>query len=225
MMKTSGQIAGFLALLFCFASTAPAANGAADGSIKLSLVKIYNVESSADYDLAWNMLSPREYTGSGSIIEGKRILTNAHVVSDSTYLEVRPYGAAASYRATIAAVSHEADLAILTVDDESFWRGRPALRLGELPEVLQEVNVYGFPAGGDSLSLTKGVISRVEVNYYAHSGIDMLLVQIDAAVNSGNSGGPAIIGGRIAGVVSQRYDHLQNVNPRPTRRWMKTAGL
>jgi hypothetical protein len=69
----------------------------------------------------------------------------------------------------IIAVSHEADLALLTVEDEGFWEGRNALPIGRLPEVLEEVNVYGFPSGGDSLSLSKGIVSRIEVNNYAHS--------------------------------------------------------
>lgn len=40
--------------------------------------------------------------------------------------------------------------------------------------------------------MTAGVVSRVDVHEYAHSGFSLLCVQIDAALNSGNSGGPAL---------------------------------
>ena len=48
--------------------------------------------------------------------------------------------------------------------------------------------------GGENLSVTKGVVSRVCLSTYSHSLEDLLKIQIDAAINSGNSGGPAIQG-------------------------------
>ena len=51
------------------------------------------------------------------------------------------------------------------------------------------MGVIGYPMGGDSLSITAGVVSRVELNTYT-SGRDLLIIQIDAAINPGNSGGP-----------------------------------
>ena len=50
--------------------------------------------------------------------------------------------------------------------------------------------------GGDNLSVTKGVVSRVCMQDYDHSLEYLLTIQIDAAINSGNSGGP-VIQGRI----------------------------
>lgn len=55
-------------------------------------------------------------------------------------------------------------------------------------------------AGGDSISVTKGVVSRVEPKIYSHSSTMLLAIQIDAAINSGNSGGPVIMGNKVAGV-------------------------
>lgn len=53
----------------------------------------------------------------------------------------------------------------------------------------QEVTAYGFPTGGDSLSVTKGIVSRIEYQTYAHSDLMFKAIQIDAAINAGNSGG------------------------------------
>ena len=169
--------------------------------IRESMVKIYSVQNSPDYNNPWNMMGPVASSGSGCVIKGHRILTNAHVISDQTFIQVRLHGKSKKYEATVVAVSHEADLALLTVADKEFFEGAAALKFGSLPEIQQEAVVYGFPEGGDTLSITKGVISRTEHIYYAHSLIELLATQLDAAVNPGNSGGPVMIDGRIVGVV------------------------
>jgi S1-C subfamily serine protease len=48
-----------------------------------------------------------------------------------------------------------------------------------------------YPIGGDTMSVTSGVVSRIEVTSYVHGSMELLGIQIDAAINSGNSGGPA----------------------------------
>ena len=50
-----------------------------------------------------------------------------------------------------------------------------------------EILVAGYPQGGDSLSITKGIVSRVVMTRYAHSSNKLLGIQIDAAINPGNS--------------------------------------
>ncbi|MDD4363931.1 MAG: serine protease, partial [Atribacterota bacterium] len=87
----------------------------------------------------------------------------------------------------------------------------PELSLGELPETQQEVLVYGFPMGGDMLSITKGVISRIEHQPYVHSSSVFLAGQIDAAINPGNSGGPVIVDNKIVGVVMAGIPSAQNI--------------
>lgn len=55
--------------------------------------------------------------------------------------------------------------------------------------LLQDaVAVVGYPIGGDTISVTSGVVSRIEVTSYVHGSTELLGVQIDAAINSGNSG-------------------------------------
>ncbi|MCP4405626.1 MAG: serine protease [bacterium] len=171
--------------------------------IKDAIVKIYTVSNSPDYLNPWRMRGARQSNGSGCIITGNRILTNAHVIANHTFIQVRRYGQAKRYKARLLDVSHDADLAVLTIEDESFFEGIIPLEFGELPETQQEVVVYGFPLGGDSLSITKGVLSRLEHNYYVHSGQYLLAGQIDAAINPGNSGGPVIVDGKVVGVVMQ----------------------
>jgi S1-C subfamily serine protease len=176
-----------------------------------ALVKIYGVQNKPDYDNPWNMKGPESTSGSGCIISGQRILTNAHVVSDQTYLQVRRHGQSRKYVARMLAVSHESDLALLTVDDAAFFDGATPIALGDLPEIQQTVTVLGFPKGGDTLSTTRGVISRIEHQRYAHSLISLLAVQIDAAINPGNSGGPVLLNNHLAGVVMQLLSKSENI--------------
>ncbi len=183
----------------------------AEQQIREAVVKIYAVYDSPNYYNPWSMTGPRTKAGSGAVIPGELILTNAHIVSDVTFLQVRRYGDTKRYQARIEAVLHQSDLALLRVDDSSFFDGIQPLHLGELPESHQEVSVYGFPLGGDTLSITKGVVSRIEHQPYVHSSSYLLAGQIDAAINPGNSGGPAIVDNRIVGIIMQAVPGAQNI--------------
>lgn len=210
-MKTIPRIIS-LSLATCLmasAATVSATVGSQD--LKEAIVKIYTVVNSPDYWNPWSMRGMSSGTGSGAIIRGRRILTNAHVVSDHTFIQVRRFGDARRFPARVIAVAHEVDLALLTVDDEAFWGEVEGLELGELPYTQDEVFVYGFPMGGDTLSVTRGVISRIEHQNYVHSSHSFLAGQIDAAINPGNSGGPVIKDGRIVGVVMQGIRQADNI--------------
>jgi len=177
---------------------------------KQAIVKIYTTSQIPNYQEPWSS-SMRSSTGSGAIIEGGYILTNAHVVANQAFIEVQRYGQRKRYIAKVYAVSHQADLALLKVEEEAFFKGVSPLSFGTLPEVEQKIVVYGYPMGGSTLSATIGVVSRVEHHTYAHSGESFLAVQVDAAVNPGNSGGPALSNGKIVGVVMQVIKKSQNI--------------
>ncbi|KAL8544620.1 hypothetical protein ACS0TY_005010 [Phlomoides rotata] len=176
-----------------------------------SVVKIFTVASSPSYSLPWQNKSQRESMGSGFVISGRRILTNAHVVADHTFVLVRKHGSPTKYRAHVQAVGHECDLAILVVENEEFWEGMTFLELGDIPFLQESVAVVGYPQGGDNISVTKGVVSRVEPTQYVHSATQLLAIQIDAAINPGNSGGPAIMGDKVAGVAFQNLSNAENI--------------
>jgi S1-C subfamily serine protease len=178
--------------------------------VKKATVKIYTVSNSPDYSNPWRMREMSNCSGSGAVIGDNRILTCAHVVSDHTFIQVQRFGEVKRFSARVVSISHEADLAILTVDDEEFYADIVSLKLGKLPKTQQEVLVYGYPAGGDTLSITQGILSRVEHQNYIHSSLYLLAGQIDAAINPGNSGGPVIVDGQIVGVAMQGNTSLEN---------------
>ncbi len=178
---------------------------------KDSIVKIFTTAVTYNYDSPWQTSGSTEGTGSGSIISGHRILTNAHVVSNATFIEVKKNGDPRRFVAQVLAVSHDSDLALLQVENESFFKDTKPLTFGPLPKLLDEVVVYGYPEGGSGLSVTRGVTSRIEVTQYAHSRLMLLGVQIDAAINAGNSGGPVILDNKIVGVATQTKVDAENI--------------
>jgi S1-C subfamily serine protease len=191
--------------------------------VKNAVVKIYTVYNQHNYHEPWQKKGQDAYHGSGCIIEGNRILTNAHVVSDQTFIQVRRAGKAKKYTALVDMVGHESDLAILKVLDPAFFSGVQPVSIGKLPEFRDTVAVYGFPEGGDKLSITEGVVSRVEHGKYAHSNAFLLTCQIDASINSGSSGGPVIKDNQIVGVAfqgmkSSAYENIGYMVPAPVIR-------
>ena len=198
-----------ISAILAFALAAGAAR--AEEDLKDAIVKIFTVVNTPDYWNPWSMRGTGSGTGSGAIITGRKILTNAHVVGNQTFIQVRRFGDARRFQAQVLAVAHEVDLALLTVEDDAFWADVEGLELGDLPDTQDEVFVYGFPMGGDTLSVTKGVISRIEHQGYAHSSFSFLAGQIDAAINPGNSGGPVMKDGKIVGVVMQGIRQADNI--------------
>ncbi|MDX1490423.1 MAG: serine protease [Pseudohongiellaceae bacterium] len=171
--------------------------------VEQSIVKIYTTAAAPDYFTPWRLLTPSQSNGSGSVIEGNKILTNAHVVANASYVQVQKHNDPTRYTAHVEFVSHAADLALVKVDDPEFFDDIEPLSLGVMPDPQEEVHVFGYPMGGRTLSITKGILSRVEQQVYAHSGDYLVAGQIDAAINPGNSGGPVIVDGQIVGVVMQ----------------------
>ena len=188
----------------------PAVAPAAD-SVRDSVVKIHSTLRTPDFNQLWTKAKPRQISGSGAIYAGNRILTNAHVVLYATRILVQPNQSTDRIPATVEAMAPGMDLAVLKLQDESLFESRPALELAEgLPRVKDTVNAYGFPIGGEQLSVTEGIVSRVEYMPYKfdESG---LRVQVDAALNPGNSGGPAIADGKIVGLVFSQIRDAENI--------------
>lgn len=178
--------------------------------IKDAVVHVYVVKHSYNALSPWNS-NTQKGSGSGLIIKGGLILTNAHVAADATFLEVQRHGETKRYEAEVVYISHEADLALLRTKEATTFKNVQPLELGDLPQTQQEVEVYGFPIGGTTLSITRGVVSRIEKQNYAHTDENLIAVQIDAAINFGNSGGPVISNGKVVGVAMQSGFFTENI--------------
>lgn len=174
--------------------------------VRDTLFKITVTVRNPDFVQPWNKSKPADASGTGFLIAGNRILTNAHVVRYATQIYVQADQSDQRIAATVESIGYPVDLAVLKLEDESILDGRVAMPLAEgLPRVRSDVTVYGYPIGGDQLSVTKGIVSRVE---YANGA---LRTQIDAAINPGNSGGPAITDGQVVGVAFSGLRQADNI--------------
>jgi S1-C subfamily serine protease len=184
---------------------------AVQDAIKKTVFKITATLRSPDFLQPWNRLNPKEISGTGFVIEGERLLTNAHVVRHTSEIYVQAEGSSDRTPATIEFIDHELDLALLKLDDASILSNiQPLPMNADLPTTRSEVVVLGYPVGGDQLSVTKGIVSRVEYTGYAPN-TSGLRTQIDAAINSGNSGGPAICNNEVIGVAFSNLRNADNI--------------
>lgn len=167
------------------------------------VVRVYCTYQDPDYESPWQSVAPRNSTGSGVVVAKGRILTGAHVVANATFVQVQRQSDPAKVVARVLAISHDSDLALLEVEDPHFARGIAPAKIGDLPRLRDAVQVVGYPIGGEEVSITEGVVSRIEVQRYEHSQRYLLAVTVDAAINDGNSGGPVFARGKIVGIAFQ----------------------
>lgn len=207
----SGALA-LAALIISFSLPASASALEAD-EIKQAVVQVFTETVTPDYIYPWQVESIDESAGSGVIIGDNQILTAAHVIEYSQSIYVRKTGSEKEYEAELKYISDSSDLALLAVKDAEFFEGTKSIGLGELPNLGDDVLTWGFPVGGSRLAITKGTVSRIDMDSYAHSEAVNLVCQIDAAINPGSSGGGAFINGRLAGITFQgaNGDDVENI--------------
>lgn len=180
---------------------------------KIDLDAIVRVEvdvKQPNYRVPWNIGGMNSGNGTGFLVGKNQFLTNAHVVSNSRLIYVKKVSDPKPYKARVVYVAHDCDLALLELESElefeTAFKGIKKLTIGGIPKLNTTVIVVGYPIGGDRISVTRGVVSRVDFRGYTHSSVDNhLAIQIDAAINPGNSGGPVLQSNQVVGVAFQGY--------------------
>jgi len=204
-----------------------------------SCIKVYAIHTEPNYSLPWQRKRQMNSTSSGfvAVHEGKTyLLTNAHSVDYHTQVKVKKRGDDRKFLARVVSIGIDCDIALLDVDDAEFWEGVMPLQFGPLPRLQDGVAVVGYPIGGDTISVTAGVVSRIEVTDYSHGSTDLLAIQIDAAINGGNSGGPVFnsagqcVGIAFQALVGEDVENVGYVIPTPVvhhflNDYMRTGGF
>ncbi|MCP4696227.1 MAG: serine protease [Gammaproteobacteria bacterium] len=176
-----------------------------------SVIHIFSTTQEFDYANPWQSHTPSSSTGSGVVIGPGKILTGAHVVANATFIQVQKVSEPNKFIAQVAAICHDSDLALLEVKEPHFMDGIKIEEIGELPSLQDRVSVVGYPIGGREISITEGVVSRIERQQYRHSRRRLLAVTVDAAINDGNSGGPVFKEGKVIGIAFQTLKKAQNI--------------
>jgi S1-C subfamily serine protease len=208
MKWTTGLTAPALVLL---ATGASHADRKTETDVRRSVVRIHATQRAPDLFKPWMKQDPREISGTGVVLEGGRILTNAHLVVYAKHVYVQPYLSSDKLTATVERLAPGIDLALLRLEDRGLAENLPPLRrAADLPEDKDAVSVYGYPVGGSSLAVTRGAVARIGYGAYAYGELG-LQIQIDAALNPGNSGGPALVKDRMVGLVIGTSTEGQNI--------------
>jgi S1-C subfamily serine protease len=191
------------------AAVAPVANPVVDLTTG-EWDSIVNIDCSVllpDFREPWNAGQPSGGSGTGFLIGKNRFLTNAHVVSNSTKLVIRTTNDPQPHPARIIHIAHDCDLAIIEAEDGTPFEKMKPLTFGGTPKLNTEVLAVGYPIGGDRISVTRGVVSRIDFRPFSHTSVDShLAIQVDAAINPGNSGGPVLQGTQVVGVAFQGFN-------------------
>nr|HEX4313031.1 trypsin-like peptidase domain-containing protein [Kofleriaceae bacterium] len=176
------------------------------------VIRVFATSQDPDFDGPWQARTPSNSTGSAVVIGPGQLLTGAHVVANATFMQVQKPSHPDKAIARVKAVSHDCDLALLeVVDPPGFLDDIEPAAVGPMPKLRDEVAVVGYPVGGEEISITEGVVSRIEVQRYSHSQRHMLAVTVDAAINAGNSGGPVFGDGKVVGIAFQKLTGVDNI--------------
>jgi S1-C subfamily serine protease len=183
-----------------FAATgAPLRAQSDNDAVRDSVVKIYSIRRSRSLTNPWKRGTSSNLTGSGVVISPNQVLTNYHVVAATTDISISLNGQSERVSGSVQAIAPGIDLAVIALDEPLPEKAKPLEIAAVTPKPGSKIQVFGYPKGGESLSVTEGVISRIEhVRYRYHTA--GLRAQIDAPLNDGNSGGPMIFEQKVVGI-------------------------
>ena len=146
--------------------------------------------------------------GSGFIVrEDGLLVTNSHVVNSNTVAEIT-LSDGIKKMGQVLVTDKKSDLALIKIDAENL----AVLEFGDSSELLlgQEIIVIGYPKGlAGSATITKGLVSAIRKNLFGLNSV----IQTDAALNPGNSGGPMLdLTGKVIGVAQAKITDSEGLN-------------
>jgi S1-C subfamily serine protease len=154
------------------------------------------------HDRFFMLPTPAEGAGSGSVLDKQgHILTNYHVVEDANKVWVTLPGGKDPFEGEIIGQDPDNDIAVLKINAPPEDLYPVPIGASENLRVGQRVYTLGNPFGLEG-TLTTGIISNLNRTLPSRNGRDMKsIIQTDAAMNPGNSGGPLLdTGGRMIGM-------------------------
>ena len=190
-------------------------------SRRSAVVKLFVKRVEPQYTAPWRKSSQRASTGTGFLVMAYGKIASCHKcacgASGVVCFGPKPGRPPNQVACSVAAVSYPMDIAVLHVDRPEFFKGKEFVaELDEsmtddalwklLPKLDSNVTAVGYPVGGEQISVTRGVVSRILVSNC------LLRIQIDAAINPGNSGGPVFSeDGRVVGIAAAVLTKHQNI--------------
>lgn len=181
-----------------------------------TVVQIFVNSASFNWQEPYKTPKQRKSYGSGFFIDDKgHLVTNYHVIDEAVGIKIQiPSLGKEQFKVDVVGVSPDRDLALLKISKNAFNMvvkklGKiPFLTLGDSDKIFraQEIMALGYSLGQEKLKSTQGIVSGREIVH------DESYIQITAALNPGNSGGPSLNNlGQVVGINTARISQAQGV--------------
>jgi len=149
----------------------------------------------------------------GVVLAPKSLLTTAHGLAARTVVRTRAGGRGTWFDTRVTWVDYPANLALLTVDDDEFWRARQPVSLSAT--IPEEADLRVVRWRGGSLELRKAEYNRFTVSNPAGGGPSHAVLEINADVSGIGWGEPLVTEDRIIGLVFAQSGNVGHVLPAP----------
>lgn len=182
----------------------PADGAAPAGRWEQAIVSIESTRMVYDMIQPWAK-RPRSFLKTGVVIAPREILTAAEDLQDRTLVRVQKTGRGKFWDAEVAWIDYHANLAILTIKDEGFWKGlKPVELLAGAPR-KDDLQVARWKNG--NLEIRKVDFNQFFVDDARLSPIPALFLEFDSEMTSIGGSAPVISAGKLAGVTCQQVDN------------------
>lgn len=212
--KLRFTLSGFVFLAIgCIVSCGPGSSGQ-EGDVldrfQDSLVELELSRKGYNYRLPW--VTGRSQTKkNGIVIPGRRILTTADDVSGSVLVRVQKDGAGQKYEASFVWVDYYANLAVLEVEEDTFWKGLKAVSFA--PEVPQSGQLYVLRWRSGRLEARSAEIERLFIGKSQTSYVEHLQLEVTSEIDSAGWAEVVVQGNAVVGLTSSANGKSLMIQP------------
>jgi S1-C subfamily serine protease len=167
-----------------------------------SVVRIVATVQGPDFDSPWQARTPTKSSGTGCVIEGGRVLAAAHAIANASWIELHRVTGGPPCRASVIAVNHDCDLALLAPADPAWLANAEPVRIGELPALRTPIFMFGATEGGHWVR--DGIVSKIDTTRYTHSQRVLLALVLDIDMTESAGAGPVFDDDRLVGICVQK---------------------
>jgi S1-C subfamily serine protease len=181
----------------------------------VSVVRVNATDQAWDFFHPWTKHAPYSRRGLGAVLDHGEVLVTAELVENANYVELERAESGERVPATVIAIDHEADLALLKPTDDHFLNGITPLRITDAV-VGDHLAVWQLETTG-ALLITDALLTTVEVGRYPEDDVSLLDYSLTTSLQyrDGSFTLPIVKGGKLAGILLRYDTRTQNANAIP----------
>ncbi len=177
-----------------------------------SIIRVTVTSQGYQFHRPWQQRRPTTQTGIGAIVPGGHVLVTASLVANHRYIELEAIDTKTKYRATVAVVDYEANLALLKPEDEGFFKGRQPLEIATPISPGNALTIWQVKRDGNIIPTT-GKVTSIELRAYTRGNF-FLAYRLNGSLQYGanNLTLPVVRGHRLAGFVLRNDSSGQTID-------------